>query len=68
MSELTASDSLPAVAAYSMAVPPAGDSSISSCLPANNSNLLLLSSDPLSSNNFLLQLIPSTTDYWGISR
>lgn len=41
MSELTASDSCPSAAAtYSTEAPPAGDSSISSCLPASNSNLL----------------------------
>lgn len=59
MSELTASDSCPCtVAAYSTEAPPAGDSSTSFCVPANNSNPLPSPSNHLSSNNFLLQLIP----------
>ena len=63
-SERPASDSCPsAVAAYSTEAPPAG-----CCLPANNSNLLPSSSNHLSSNNSLLQLIPCTAGYWGISR
>lgn len=67
MSELTASDPCPSTAAtYSTEAPPASDSSISSCLPASNSNLLRSSRNHLSSNNFLLQLTPSMLTTGGL--